>query len=58
MTGTRIAESARTAARTGVEVGHRGVEVGLVDTRCSGVEVGFRGAEIGLPLGIPSFARG
>ncbi|MGH4025107.1 MAG: hypothetical protein ACRDRV_11060 [Pseudonocardiaceae bacterium] len=58
MTGTRIAESARTTARCGVEVGRRRVEVGLVDTRCSGVEVGFSGVEVGFQAGVHSLAMG
>ena len=57
MTGTRITEPAGTAARWGVEVGRRGVEVGLADTLCSGVEVGFSGVEVGFLPGVHSFAR-
>ena len=58
MTGTRIAEPARTAARCGVEVGRRGVEVGLVDTRCSGGEVAFSGVEVGFQSAVHSLGRG
>lgn len=48
MTGTRTVESARTAARRGVEAGRRhGVEVGLADVSYEGIEVGFSGVEIG-----------
>lgn len=58
MTGTRTVEPARTVADWGVEVGRRGVEVGLLDARRSGVEVGFGGVEIGFRIGVHRLAIG